>query len=50
MKFFSDATKEPFQFQVQHLFDKKMGPMFERDFGSEEVRSTVHVYVLQKGK
>jgi len=49
MKFFADAAKGPFNFEVKHLFDKKMGPMFERDEGPEEIRSIVHVYVLTKG-
>jgi len=44
-------AKEDFSFDVIDVFSKKMDkPMFENDFGSVEVRSTVHVKKLVKRK
>jgi Fe-S cluster biogenesis protein NfuA len=48
LHFFEEAAGEPFHFNVKKLFEKKLAPMFERDYGSEEVRSIIHVYVLTK--
>lgn len=46
LRFFELAEKE-FHFKVTKKFDLLMKPMFEKDFGPEEVRATVHFYVLE---
>ncbi|KAL6067751.1 Protein N-terminal and lysine N-methyltransferase efm7 [Balamuthia mandrillaris] len=48
LQFFKQAVQPPFCFDVKHLFSTRVGPMFEEDFGSEDVRSTVHVLVLTR--
>jgi nicotinamide N-methyltransferase len=46
-RFFEMARQEEHGgFEVEHLFTEIRTPMFAVDFGSEEVRSTVHVRVL----
>jgi hypothetical protein len=46
-RFFEWAREEQHGgFEVEHLFTEKRSPMFKVDFGSEEVRSTVHVRTL----
>ncbi|ELR19982.1 nicotinamide nmethyltransferase [Acanthamoeba castellanii str. Neff] len=46
-RFFDMARQEEHGgFEVEHLFTEIRTPMFAVDFGSEEVRSTVHVRVL----
>eukprot|EP01112_Ceratiomyxa_fruticulosa_P023770 TRINITY_DN9259_c0_g1_i1.p1 TRINITY_DN9259_c0_g1~~TRINITY_DN9259_c0_g1_i1.p1 ORF type:complete len:280 (-),score=79.60 TRINITY_DN9259_c0_g1_i1:22-807(-) len=42
LEFFETAPK--YGFHSEKLFDKLVKPMFEKDFGPEEVRATVHFY------
>jgi len=48
MNFFTEAAQDPFKFQVKKLFSLKLQPMFEEDFGPEDVRATVHFYQLSR--
>lgn len=47
LNFFTLAETE-YGLAVERLFSKLMTPMFEKDFGPEEVRSTVHFCILTK--
>jgi hypothetical protein len=46
LNFFTLAQKGTSPFKVLKLFSEIHSPMFE-DFGSEEIRATVHFYVLE---
>jgi len=46
MQFFEKA-RSLFHFQVEHVSDIKMQPMFKEDPGDEEMRSTVKFYTLR---
>jgi len=48
MNFFELAKETPFNFTVTKVLSKRMTPMFEQDFGPEEVRGTVHFYLMTK--
>jgi len=47
MEFFRAAQEAPFTFKVTKLFEEKLALMFPEDPGPEDVRATVHFYVLQ---
>ncbi|CAG8491414.1 9641_t:CDS:2 [Acaulospora morrowiae] len=49
MKFFELAQKD-FMFKVEKISEEIMKPMFEKDYGSELVRSTVYGYKLTHQK
>jgi nicotinamide N-methyltransferase len=49
LKFFSLAESN-YGLEVRRLFSKMMTPMFEKDFGPEAVRATVHLCILTKTK
>ncbi|KAG0300426.1 nicotinamide n-methyltransferase [Dissophora globulifera] len=44
----SDDERDPggFGFKVEKVLEEKMAPMFSEDPGSEEVRATVHGYIM----
>ncbi|KAF2072265.1 hypothetical protein CYY_006419 [Polysphondylium violaceum] len=43
--FFEDAVK--YGFESEKFSERKMQAMFDNDFGSEEVRKTVHFYIMK---
>lgn len=49
MNFFELARNE-FGFNVEKQFSQKLKPMFEVDEGPEDIRATVHFYILTKNK
>jgi predicted nicotinamide N-methyase len=46
MNFFTMAQEEPFHFNVEKKFSLKLKPMFEEDEGPEDIRATVHFYIM----
>ncbi|EGC31708.1 hypothetical protein DICPUDRAFT_156398 [Dictyostelium purpureum] len=46
--FFELASQEPFNFTSEKFNERKMHAMFEDDLGPEEVRATVHFYLLKR--
>jgi nicotinamide N-methyltransferase len=44
MEFFEEAKN--LKCKVEKIFEKVMNPMFEKDYGCEIVRSTVHGYKI----
>jgi EEF1A N-terminal glycine/lysine methyltransferase len=48
LKFFELAAAAPYNLDVVKIGTVKMDPMFPEDEGSLEVRSTVHIYSLQR--
>eukprot|EP01087_Luapelamoeba_hula_P008727 TRINITY_DN2204_c0_g1_i1.p1 TRINITY_DN2204_c0_g1~~TRINITY_DN2204_c0_g1_i1.p1 ORF type:complete len:304 (+),score=49.18 TRINITY_DN2204_c0_g1_i1:184-1095(+) len=46
LAFFALAESAEFGYTTAHVLSRYMGPMFERDFGPEEVRSTVHLHIM----
>ena len=47
MNFFELAQKE-FDFRVEKIYERRMTPMFEKDFGDVNDRATVHGYKVYK--
>jgi len=47
LHFFDLARGEPFHFEVEKRFEKRMEPMFPDDPGSSDVRSTIHFYIIR---
>eukprot|EP01118_Nematostelium_gracile_P001934 TRINITY_DN11999_c0_g1_i1.p1 TRINITY_DN11999_c0_g1~~TRINITY_DN11999_c0_g1_i1.p1 ORF type:complete len:272 (-),score=54.53 TRINITY_DN11999_c0_g1_i1:57-836(-) len=49
LAFFENATQN-FGLKCEKIFSKKIKPMFEVDEGPEDIRATVHFYILTKSK